>query len=424
MVDVETGTFLAVTAVPDILSQGGGRELGPWPRRMAAAVVLTLVAVAIVHYLPRSRHGPARSAQAAATAIPSQIPTAISGAVSGDGAVAEEPDGITGHMPSWPGGLRLPAAGQQPVWFWPATGQTVPIGGLPSQPSGYKFIRVAGGWAVQADPTAPAGCGICAGPPRAVYFLADAARSVALAGLADAVAPGTAGTLWLTSYLPRADPRLASGTAWQVSTAGRQLRPQLRLPAGYQIVQGTERGLLLAPVNQQQATAGDILWDPAAPQSVRTFGEVVAAGPAQIAWAPLCGARCRVQVLNLDTGRQASVELPPASWVTNAAFSPDGRFLALQLSFGDNSYNGQTAVQLELVSTGSGRLTAIPQTWVSSQAMAGFGWPVGNDTLVAELTFTTKVQLASWQPGARQLAIAALTPRHRPVSLVMGQYVL
>ena len=106
------------------------------------------------------------------------------------------------------------------------------------------------------------------------------------------------------------------------------------------------------------------------------------------------------------------------------AFSPDGRFLALQLSFGDNSYNGQMAVQLELVSTGSDRLTVIPQTWVSSQAMAGFGWPVGNDTLVAELTFTTKVQLASWRPGASQLAIAALTPRHSLVSLVMGQYAL
>jgi hypothetical protein len=424
MVDVETGTFLAVTAVPDILSQGGGRELGPWPRRVTAAVVLVLVAVTIVHYLPRSRHESARSAQAAATATPSPIPTAVSGAVSGDGAEVQEPDGITGHMPSWPGGLRLPAAGQQPEWFWPATGQMVPIGGLPPQRSGYKFIRVAGGWAVQADPAVPAVCGWCAGPLRAVYFLADAGRSVALAGLADAVAPGTAGTLWLTSYPPGADPGTASGTAWEVSIAGRQLGPQLRLPAGYLIVQGTERGLLLAPVPEQPGTMGDMLWDPAVPQSVRTFGEVIAAGPAQIAWALPCSARCRVQVLNLDTGRQASVELPAASWVTNAAFSPDGHFLALQLSFGNNSYDGQMAVQLELVSTGSDRLTPIPQTWVSSQAMAGFGWPVGNDTLVAELTFTTKVQLASWQPGASQLAIAALTPRHSPVSLAIGQYAL
>ncbi len=415
MVDVETGTFLAVTAVPDIVSQGGGRELGPWPRRATVAVVLVLVTVTIVHYLPRSRHG---SAQAAATA------TASPPVVSGNGAVAQEPDGITGHMLSWPGGLRLPAAGRQPVWFWPATGQMVPIGGLPPQRSGYTFIRVAGGWAIQADPADPAACGGCAGPRRAVYFLADAGRSVALAGLADAVAPGTAGTLWLTSYPSGADPATASGTAWEVSITGRQLGPRLRLPAGYLIMQGTERGLLLAPAPQQPGTMGDMLWDPAVPQRVRTFGEVIAAGPDQIAWAPPCGARCRVQVLNLDSGRQASVELPAASWVTNAAFSPDGRFLALQLSFGDNSYDGQTAVQLELVPTGSGTLTAVPQTWVSSQSLAGFGWPAGNDILVAKLTFTTKVQLASWRPGDSRLAIAALTLRPSPVSLVIQQYAL
>jgi len=31
------------------------------------------------------------------------------------------------------------------VWYWPATGQVVPIGGLPLQRSGYQFIRAAGG---------------------------------------------------------------------------------------------------------------------------------------------------------------------------------------------------------------------------------------------------------------------------------------
>ena len=407
-----------MTAVPDILSQDGGRELGPWPRRVAAAAVLALVAVTIVHYLPRSRHEPARSAQAAAAATASPLPPGVSGAVSGDGAVAEEPDGITGHVLSWPGGLRLPAAGQQPAWFWPATGQVVPIGGLPPQRSGYTFIRVAGGWAVQA---VPAVCGSCAGPRRSVYFLADAGRSAVLAGLADAVAPGTAGTLWLTSYPPGADPGTAAGTAREVSIAGRQLGPQLRLPAGYLIVRGTGRGLLLAPVAQQLGTKADKLWDPAAPQSARTFDEVIAASSTQIAWALPCSARCRVEVLNLDTGRQVPVELPEASWVASAAFSPDGRFLALQVSFGDNSYNGQLAVQLELVSTASDSLTVIPQTWVSSDALAGFGWPAGSDTLVAKLTFTTKAQLASWHPGASQLAIAALKPRHSPLPLVIGQ---
>jgi len=411
-------TLWAVRAVPDILSQGGGREPGPWPRRVAAAAVLVLVAVAIVHFLPRSRPGTARPA---VTATPPPQPLAV----SGDAGVAEEPDGITGQTLSWPGGLRLPEAGQQPAWFWPATGQVLPIGGLPRQPAGYQFVRVTGGWAVQAGPAAqagPAGCGSCAGPRRAVYFLADHAQAVIQVGLADAVAPGAAGTLWLTSYPAAAEPRTAAGTAQQVSIAGRPAGPQLRLPAGYLIEQGTDRGLLLAPVAQDSGTMPDTLWDPAPPQSSRAFAGVIAASATEIAWTPPCAARCRVQVLNLATGRQVSVELPAASSVSNAAFSPDGSLLAVQLGFSDDSDDGATAVQLELVSTASGRLTAVPETWVSSDALVGFGWAASSDSLVAELSFTTKVQLASWRPGERRLAIAVLTPKHNPASLVIGQY--
>ncbi len=187
------------------------------------------------------------------------------------------------------------------------------------------------------------------------------------AGLADAVAPGTAGALWLTSYPSDADPRTAAAMAWEVSTAGRLLGPQLRLPAGYLIEQGTDHGLLLAPVAQRSGTMADKLWDPATPQASRTFDGVIAASATQIAWAPPCIARCRVQVLNLATG-------------------------------------------------------LVPQTWVSSDALIGFGWPASSDNLVAELSFTTKVQIASWRPGASRLAIAALKPQHSPASLVVGQH--
>jgi hypothetical protein len=406
--------------VPDILSQGGGRESGPWPRRVAAVAVLVLVAALIVHYLPRSRHGTARPVRAAVTVAP--LPSAVSHAVSGDAGVAAEPDGITDQVLSWPGGLRLPATGERPVWFWPATGQVMPIGGLPPQQSGYQFIRAAGGWAVQAGPGAQAACGSCAGPRRAVYFLADGGRSATRAGLADAVAPGVSGTLWLTSYPPDADPRTVAGVAQEVSIAGRQLGPQITLPTGYRIEQGTSRGLLLAPVAPRAGTMADKLWDPAAPQASRTFGGVIAASATQIAWAPPCVARCRMQVLNLVTGHRASVELPAASSLANAAFSPDGSFLVVEVSFSDNTAYGARAVQLERVSLASGRLTAVPQTWVSSDALVGFGWSGSSDSLVAEFSFTTKVQLASWRPGASRLAVVVLRPQHSPASLVIGQH--
>ena len=58
----------------------------------------------------------------------------------------------------------------------------------------------------------------------------------------------------------------------------------------------------------------------------------------------------------------------------------------------------------------SGRLTIVPGTFASSDALAGFGWPTDGDSLVAELTFTTTVQVASWHPGATRLAVAAIRP--------------
>jgi hypothetical protein len=406
--------LLAVRAVPDVLSQGGGRETGPWPRRVAVAGVLMLVAVTVVHYLPRSRPGTARPVRAVVTGV------ALPSAVPGEVGVTAGPGGITGRVLSWPGDLRLPAGGEQPTWFWPAAGRVAPIAGLPRQPAGYQFVRVTGGWAVQAGAAGQAGCGLCAGPRRAVYFLADHGQAVTQVGLANAVAPGTAGALWLTSYPADAEPRTAAGTAREVGVTGRPLGPQFRLPAGYLIEQGTDRGLLLAPVVQDSGTMPDTLWDPAAPQPSGSFAGVIAASATEIAWAPPCAARCAVQVLNLATGRRVSVELPEASSAASAAFSPDGSFLAVQVSVSDHSDDGELVVQLELVTMASGRLTAVPQFQVSSNALVGYGWPASSDSLVAELSFTAKAQLASWHPGASRLAITTLTPRHSPASLVIG----
>jgi len=404
--------------VPDILSHGEGRERGPWPRRVAVVAALVLVAVLIVHYLPRSRPEAGRPARAPVTAAP--LPPGIARAASGDAGVVAEPDGITGQVRSWPAGLRLPTAGERPAWFSPGTGQVTPIGGLPPQRSGYQFIRAAGGWAVQAAPGAQAACGACAGPRRAVYFLADRGRSATRAGLANGVAPGVPGTLWLTSYPPGADPLTAAGVAREVGITGRPLGTQVRLPAGYLIEQGTSRGLLLAPAGSRAGTTADELWDPAARQANRAFDGVIAASATQIAWVPPCAARCRIQVLNLATGRPTSAALPAASSVARAAFSPDGGLLAVQVSFSDNTANGARAVQLEQVSLASGRLTAVPQTWVSSDALVGFGWAAGSGGLVAEFSFPAKVQLASWRPGASRLAIVALRPQHSPAALVIG----
>jgi hypothetical protein len=398
----------------DILGQGGDGPSGPWPRRLAVIGVLLLVAAVIVLHLPR-HHGTQPPARASARPARS--------AATAPGGAAPAPDGVIGQTLPWDGSLRLPVTGAQPAWFWPGTGRSQPIGGLPRDGSGYQFLGLASGWAVQANPgndPGPPGCG-CDGPPRPVYFLGDRAASVTRIGVADEVAPAAvSGAVWLTSYPPDANTSTTAGTAQEVRLTGTPIGAQVRLPSGYIIAQGTARGLLLAPATQRAGTATYLLWDPGPKGTRRAFDGVIAANGSQIAWADGCAPLCRVQVLNLATGRSAAVDLPGASSAVSGAFSPDGAFLALEVSFYNGGDDGALAMQLDVASAASGRVSVVPDTFMSSDALDGFGWTVGGDSLVAELSFTTKVQVASWSPGAAHLAVAAIRPGPRSTSLIVG----
>jgi hypothetical protein len=395
--------------MPDILGQGGERQHGPWPRRLAAIAALLLVAGVIVLHLPR--HAPARRSAAP------RRPAAI---VPATGAAAL-PDGVTGNTLPWDSSARLPVAGSRPIWFWPATGRTETIGGLPPDGFGYQFTSVVGGWAIQAGPGIQSGCSGCAGPPRPVYFLGNHAPSATRVGLANAVAPGaTPGAVWLTSLPPDADAGTATGIAREVSVTGRPLGSPVTLPPGYVIDQATDRGLLLAPAVQRPGPSTYTLWDNVGSRPSRTFTGVIAASANAVAWAPACDPVCRVQVLDLATGRRTTVTLPKVSSAANAAFSPDGNLLALEMSFYNGGDDGALATQLDVASVASGRLTVVPGTFASSDALVGFGWLAGGDSLIAELNFTTKVQVTSWRPGATRLAVAAVRPGRDSDALVLG----
>jgi len=107
------------------------------------------------------------------------------------------------------------------------------------------------------------------------------------------------------------------------------------------------------------------LWDPAAPQASHTCDAVIAASTTQIAWTPPCAARCRVQAVNPATGRQVTADLPEGRSAASAAFGPDGRFLAVEVSYSNE---------------------------------------------------------AACRPGAARLAVAGVRPVRSPASLVIGQY--
>jgi uncharacterized membrane protein len=402
---------LGGAAMPDILSQGGGdRERGPWPRRLAAFAVLAVVAAVVVTHLPGHRPAQAHHTQAAGTGNP------VSNSGPSWTGLADGPNGITGQTLPWDGSIRLPVRGEQPVWFSPGTGRLTPIGGLPRSMLGYEFTRMTDGWVVQANPATKLGCGSCAGSPLPVYFLRDSAQSAIPVGTADSAAPGsTAGTLWLTSYPQGTNMATTAGTAREVSVTGAALGSQVRLPEGFVIDRSTSRGLLLAPVAHQIGPAVFKLWDPAAPQASRTFSGVIAAGTSEIAWTQ-CAPRCRVQMLNLETGRHTVAVLPRSSSAASGAFSPDGNFLALEVSSDNGGDGGALATEFVVASVGTGHLTVVPGTWASSDALVGFGWPAASDSLIAELSFTSKVQLALWRPGNTRLTVAVIRPGRNSAS--------
>jgi hypothetical protein len=405
----------------DILGQGGDREPSPWPRRLAAIAALIGVVVAGVVYLSRPHHQQTPGASTPATGTASPVPV---GSVPVGSAVTDrpsEPNGIAGRTLPWVSSLRLPVAEAQPVWFSPASSRSAPIGGLPAVSSGYQFIRIIGGWVVLANPAATVDCNSCARPPVPIWYLADGARSVTRVGTANAVAPAaTAGAVWLTSYQDGANVTTAAATAREVRVTGAPMGVPVRLPSGYLIDQATDRGLLLAPVSPPPGTPVYKLWDPAAPRASRTFAAVIAASPTEIAWTSRCAPTCQIQVLDLATGRRTAVELPPGNSAASGAFSPGGGFLALQVSFASDGDEGALAVQLEVASVASGRLTVMPGTWVSSDALVGYGWPASGDSLVAEFLFETKAQLAAWHPGAARPAVTVIRPGHALDSLILG----
>ena len=400
----------------DILSQGDDRPPSPWPRRLAAIAAVVAVVVGGIVYLAQPHGRPAASAAHPTPAItPSPVPVASPEFTR----LPVGPDGIIGQTTTWEDSERLPVSGPQPAWFWLATGRSVTIGGLPADSSGYQFTRVGGGWAVQANGTFCGG-GDCATPPSPVWYLGNGAQSAIPVGTANLVAPA-AGTdaLWLTSYFPTANNATATvGTAREVSPTGAQLAPPVTLPPGSIIDQATDRGLLLISASPQSGTSVYTLWNPASRKVSRTFDGVIAASATDVAWTSGCNpTTCRVQMLDLATGGQTAVGLPSGSSAAGASFSPDGRLLALQLSYG---LDGAPAMRLDVATVVTGQLTEVPRSSVSSDALFAFGWPGDGDSLVAEFTFMPTIQLASWHLGASRLAVSVLKPGHTQASLIVG----
>jgi hypothetical protein len=337
-------------------------------------------------------------------------PAVTSPAVAGSGGLTmppRKPARMAGRPLPRGAGLRLVLGGQKPAWLWVTTGRTEPIRGLPRRDNGYQLIRIAGGWAALPFPGNGVSCGNCAPRPMPVYYIADRSREAGRLGAADFVAPAaTAGAVWLVSYRAGAVMPATAGTAQEFSVSGAALGPPRRLPRGYVIDQGTTAGLLLVPELARAGVVRYRLWQPGTGRVSRSFPNVIAAGPGEIAWMPACTARCTVHVLNLDGGRGRVVPLPGRSQAYQGAFSPDGRLLALQVTARIGAGGRATATRLAVAVVASGRLTAVPGTTIGAGIGVDFGWQPASRQLVAAASLQDGWQVAAWRAGDARLYVA------------------
>lgn len=318
---------------------------------------------------------------------------------------------MTGQPLPRAAGVWLLLAGHSPAWLSVPAGRSEPIRGLPRSGNGYQLIRVAGGWAAQPFPADDVWCGDnCATGPLPVYYVADGSAVASRIGAADFTAPAvTGGALWLVSYRRGADMSTAVGSAQEVSVTGATLGPRLRLPAGYVIDWGTRAGLLLVPAPGSSPVRYE-LWDPGSGRVTRSFADLIAASPAEIAWMPGCAASCRVHVLDLPGGHVEEISLPGRITACDGAFSPDGRLLALLVTARVTADGRAAATRLMVVTVASGRSTVVPGTTVGSGNGVAFGWQAGSHRLIADVGVGTadqpEWQIAVWQPGDARLSTA------------------
>jgi hypothetical protein len=294
-------------------------------------------------------------------------------------------------------------------WYSAATGHIEPIAGLPPSSGGYEFQRAAGGWVLEpyADlppqpqyVSPPCPPSQCAGDPAPYYFVADSATRATRIGLGyslDGLCQASrAGALWLVTY-PQLTSSLSDGANAQlVSTTGTPLGPVYRTPGDQNVDRAVGNYLLLTNSTSTEYE----LWDPVGAAVIRSFPNVIAAGPEQVVWST-GDAGSMVQVTNVGTGTTTTTQIPGADPAgLNAIMSDDGQLLAVELPGG----------QLAVLNTVTGILTDIQGTAVSTSDWQHFEWQDGGHRLLitAGPNSAAPAQVAYWQPGQARLFVAAV----------------
>ena len=188
--------------------------------------------------------------------------------------------------------LSLLLGGHGPAWLRVATGHAEPVRGLPSSGNGYQFIRIAGGWAAQPFPVDP---GATTAPPDRCRFTTWQMETGREPSRRRRLRRPGAPRCPVASQIPawrghedrgRAPRRISASPA-----------PRSGPGSGCQPDTGSTREPSPGCCWRRHGGPGpvrDELWDPATGQEGAPCVNLIATGPAEIAWMPGCTTDCRV----------------------------------------------------------------------------------------------------------------------------------
>lgn len=331
--------------MPDVISSGSEGGRGRWVAGVAALVVALGVLVYVEHRGPSSR--------APAAGAPSPTPTVrhhmVSLGLYTTGSL--EPDGET---------LTRIDLG---------TGRHTAVSGVPARSRTKLFVLPVRGGAL-----------VTAGSHG---YLVEGARTVRTFPIGGQALPdATETTVWTHNR----------GRIRRIDLAGRPLTGWIVLPAGTSLLRGTRRGLLLAAGERTE------LWDPATGQVRGRYGRYLAATATRLAWAPQTCWSCAPRVTDLATGATRALTLRRAVPDYPIAFSPDGRWLAMEAGPADSRTR-----RAYLVDARTGRARLVPDTEPERGSQTSFTFSADSRWLILISMIDNALPphswVSLWRPG-------------------------
>jgi hypothetical protein len=290
-----------------------------WPRLVVGVVVLLTAGVVVVPRLIDQR--------SIDRASPQRTPTATSTSPSTQPLTGDQVQPrLDGPAAALPAGLVVAVGGPKPAAAGRGTGPAFALNRLP----------LRNGEVVASATPVPAGLLVVVQSP----FMTDAQHfsKIYLIGVhgavmltqADEVVVGRRGDRILA---------LRSGYGWkgpgtllQLSWTGRVLARHAT-PEGLSLNADTPSGLLVTITPTGERPSRLQLVDPRTMAVIKQLGPidyVAAATSTKAAWTTnRCVEHCALTVLDLPTGQRQAIPMPPGCYPGHAAFSPDGRRLAI-----------------------------------------------------------------------------------------------